>query len=307
MYKGKRQHLLIFIITVVIVILAILVFSMLNFEKSKLPHSLTDTPKPLFTISSGKGNLNHPLSVAISPKGYLYVTDSAAHQIQVFKTNGNYIFSFGQLGTGQGQFDTPYGVAVLPDGSVLISDMLNYRIQQFTQDGLFQKEFLPKSKGIKPGLLIVDNNEVYVSDLGSQQVMVLNFKGEVIRNYQGGMLYPQGLAKINNKLYVADAGNNLVRVYSNGNESITESITGTEGKFQLLRGLAVDNLNRILVVDSMGSQVKFMTDNGELLSAFGTPGSDKNSLQYPAGIAIDRHGKIFIADWANNRVQVWGY
>ena len=307
MLEGKRRYLYLAIAVVLLVFLIIIVFPILKLDKAKLPRKQEDIPKPLFTINNVKSPLNHPLAVAVSKDGKIYVTDSGSNKVQVFKTNGKYLFSFGQPGKAQGQFDTPYGIALLPDGSVLVSDMLNNRIQKFSRNGEFQKVFLPQGKGIKPGILLVDNNEVYVSDLASNQVVVLNLNGEIIRKYFGSMKYPQGLAKINDNLYVADAGNNQIRVYKNEGGQIKESTVRAKGNFQLLRGLTVDNLDRILVVDSIGSQVKFISADGKILGSFGSSGHAGNQFQYPAGIAVDSYGKIYIADWGNNRIQVWGY
>jgi len=41
--------------------------------------------------------------------------------------------------------------------------------------------------------------------------------------------------------------------------------------------------------------------------SYGSAGSDPGKFLYPAGIAIDRTGRIYIADKVNKRVQVWAF
>jgi hypothetical protein len=41
------------------------------------------------------------------------------------------------------------------------------------------------------------------------------------------------------------------------------------------------------------------------LATFGSSGSDPGRLLRPAGVGVDRHGYLFVADWANHRMQVF--
>ncbi|HWJ03398.1 MAG TPA: hypothetical protein VNU93_06925, partial [Verrucomicrobiae bacterium] len=81
-----------------------------------------------------------------------------------------------------------------------------------------------------------------------------------------------------------------------------ESGTG----FTMVRGLALDNLNRLFVSDTMANQVRvFNSESKEIFKLKGsTAGGDLNN---PTSLALDNWGRVFIADRTNNRVQVWGY
>jgi DNA-binding beta-propeller fold protein YncE len=307
---NKKRLYTIVSIAAIAILAVITMFFVAKWDNTILPQSISDIPKPLFTLyGDSKKPLNHPLASAIAADGKIYVSDSGNNQVQVFKANGKYLFAFGQEGKGEGQLNAPYGIATLPDNSVLVSDMQNHRIQQFSAEGKFQKIFLDASKGIKPGILLLDKNELYVSDLANHQVVVMNFKGETLRTYHDGMNFPQGLALLNGKLLVADAGNSVLRFVVPSGEG-TMALNGTEdGKkpFNLLRGVAVDNLHRILAVDSLASEIRCISEDGKSLFTIGSQGGGKEQLQYPAGVTIDKRGKIYIADWENNRIQVWGY
>ena len=43
------------------------------------------------------------------------------------------------------------------------------------------------------------------------------------------------------------------------------------------------------------------------LGSFGTQGVGEGAFDYPNGVAVDGRGRIYVADSANDRVQVWSY
>jgi sugar lactone lactonase YvrE len=45
----------------------------------------------------------------------------------------------------------------------------------------------------------------------------------------------------------------------------------------------------------------------EYLGSFGTPGVANGTFAYPNGIAVDARGRLYVADSANDRVQLWSY
>jgi len=55
---------------------------------------------------------NHPFDVAVNSLGWIYVSDSWNHRIQVFSPEGHFISCFGKYGHGQGQFEFPRGIAI---------------------------------------------------------------------------------------------------------------------------------------------------------------------------------------------------
>ncbi len=72
-------------------------------------------------------------SVAIGPKGNIFVADFYNDRIQKFAPDGTFLTSFGQRGNGKGELRYPIAVAVADDGSVFVADYGNNRIQKWRQ------------------------------------------------------------------------------------------------------------------------------------------------------------------------------
>ncbi len=85
---------------------------------------------------------NQPTDVAWDSKGNSYFSDGYVNS-RVGKANakGEWVASWGSLGSGPGQFDTPHGIAVSPADEIYVADRGNRRIQVFTTEGKYIREF----------------------------------------------------------------------------------------------------------------------------------------------------------------------
>ena len=85
---------------------------------------------------------NQPTDVAWDSQGNSYFSDGYVNS-RVGKANarGEWVASWGSLGSGPGQFDTPHGIAVGPKDEVFVADRGNRRIQVFDPSGKFLRQF----------------------------------------------------------------------------------------------------------------------------------------------------------------------
>lgn len=275
---------------------------------------LTTSPQILYSIYQGKGRFSRPIFLT-AKGGKIYVSNNSLHNVEVLSDTGKAINSFGGAGSAQGQLFFPYGIGILPNGNILVSETGNLRIQEFTQKGQFVQTFLGETNKIglgKPGPLFVDSmGRIYIGDLSGHQVIILNKNRKVIRKIKG-IQYPHGLSvdEQNNKLYVADSGKAAVKVFdlAEGDDGYDLIETWKPGsRFSMIRGMATDKYGRLYVVDTLSCSVRVFDKNGEYLFSFGQQGFKDGEFLYPNGIFVDSTGKIYIADWGNDRVQVWGY
>ena len=183
----------------------------------------------------------------------------------MFSSEGRLLFSFGEKGTGDGQFDRPCGVTYDRDDNLLVADSSNKRIEQFSRTGPFMRTF--------------------------------GTKGEL-----GGKLsWPHGIfTSPEGDFIVADYGNKHVVVFS------------PEGRVLLtLHGDQLDPVhcvshgNRYFVSDFNGHCIKVFSDQGDFLYQFGRRGRGNGDFNLPAGLAVDKSGRLVVCDSYNHRIQLF--
>jgi hypothetical protein len=125
---------------------------------------------------------------------------------------------------------------------------------------------------------------------------------------------PSGLAVDSaNNVYIADAGNNVIREIS-GQTGIVTTVPFTLGVLSSPRGVAVDASGNLYIADTGNHVIReimpFTAATSTLAGISGTPGSTGNNglataatLNSPAGLALDSAGNIYIADTGNNVIR----
>jgi len=86
-----------------------------------------------------------------------------------------------------------------------------------------------------------------------------------------------------------------------------------EGNLGLPRGLGTDGAGHVFVMDTSGQagfvykQFQPGQDRPEYVGTFGSQGVSNGEFLYPTGLAVDGRGRLFVADTANDRIQLWNY
>ena len=135
---------------------------------------------------------------------------------------------------------------------------------------------------------------------------------------------PYGLATdLSGNLYIADLGNNRVRRIAQDGTIATVAGGGSEAaapdgspatSVPLLtpRNLATDAAGSLYISEFSGHRVRKVTIDGKIWTAAGTGiagywgdgGLAANAqLAFPAGLAVDRNGNLYIADSQNQRIR----
>ena len=110
------------------------------------------------------GQFKIPGSLAISPDGYLYVSDTHNWRIQKLTLEGKPVWMKGTPGYTLGQFGRPRGVRVAPDGIVYVVDGATELVQMYDGDGNVLMRFagpgnMPGALGL-PSTLTIDKTSL---------------------------------------------------------------------------------------------------------------------------------------------------
>jgi DNA-binding beta-propeller fold protein YncE len=278
--------------------------------------------------SSQKPNQPPGGGIAVSGE-HVYVADSGNDRIERFNLEGGEAMAWGSLGSGPGQFSYPRGVAA-NESEVIVTDDDNHRIERFTPEGAFEDEAGsqgdgPGQFGFPYGVALDAAGDVYVADDSNDRVVKLTpqltFAGAWggLGTKPGDLGFPRSLAADPaGDTYVADTANDRIEVFNPVGEYLrTIGLPGRgAGPLTAPRGVAVDPTGRLLVSDTVDNRIEVFSAESYAFSEQWslTPGvvssagvAPSTGLASPAGIAVDPHGPVYVADEGNSRiVRLWG-
>lgn len=166
------------------------------------------------------GRFKIPNSIAISPDGFVYVSDTHNWRIQKLTRTGESVWVKGTPGYFLGQFGRPRGIRVGPDGIVYVVDGATEIVQMFDADGRTLMRF--GGPGDAPGALGLP------SSLAADVSSISLFQKHIHPDF-----------KVDYLLFVANQfGNHLISVYAFGDfppgyvmsESLIQSLPEPENK-----------------------------------------------------------------------------
>lgn len=277
-----------------------------------LPRAIGDRPSYLYSLTGGeRAALEQPVAVAVSEeKELVYVADVGTDRVCVFdKNSGRYLYSIGERGKGAGKFNYPYGLAVFSDGRLWVSDPENFTVQEFDAKGRYLRTIGVADYGIKPGLMCLgQDGKVYISDLARHGIVVFDARGRYMGEIDAALTHPQGiLADSGGYLWVVDEGQCQIKKITG--KKVVRSVTVPGGALPtgMVKGLAADNLGRLMVTQPFANRVLVYDGRGRLLFTFGQSEGPEEGLNLPVGITVDEDGRIYVANRGDGRVAVWGY
>jgi NHL repeat len=106
-------------------------------------------------------HLNRPTDVAITPGGQIFVADGYGNnRIVHFNDHGQFVGTWGSLGSAPGQFSLPHSIAVDSRGRLFVADRNNARVQVFNQAGQFLDEW--RDLLVPWHIVINERDEIFV-------------------------------------------------------------------------------------------------------------------------------------------------
>ncbi len=226
------------------------------------------------------GEFSAPIGVAIGPAGDVYVTDSGNNRIQRFRPDGTFVATWGEVGEDLGHLDRPMHAVFGPDGYLYVAEYINDRIQIFAADGEVIRAL--GTSGSTPGaffdapggVAVAPNRDLFVADFYNHRAQRLEASGGVIgtlgtsgRVSSGALHYPTDIAILSDgDVVVADAYNNRIQIF------------GPDGSFRRKWG-------------------------GPL--GLGIPGMWPGWFRVATGVAVGPADRVYVADFYNNRIQVF--
>ena len=253
--------------------------------------------------------LCYPSGLALDSSGNLYIADSDSNRVRKVTPSG-VISTIAGDGVGGSRGDggpatsaelySPLGVAVDSTGNVYIADFYNERIR------------------------MVSAATGNISTIAGNGVQGYGGDGGPAVNAQ---LYGPASVKIDSSgnLYIADAYNSRIRMVNvstglistiagNGNYGFSgDGGPATSAQLYQPFGLAIDSAGNLYISDNLNQRIRMVTAATGIISTiagngtahYGGDGGRATSaeLQYPADLALDNKGYVYVADGGNNRIR----
>lgn len=268
----------------------------------------------------GPGQFEYVESFAFTGDGKILVTDAKTAWVQVFdKKTGAYLSRFGGKGNGNDNFVKPEAIAVADDGRIYVGDNETGAIKIFGSDYRHLKTF--SEKGTEPGQNYksefpdIRNGLLYLPEEGDHRVSAFDLNGTFKFVFgtegtgDGQFQKPVSLRfKDDNVMYVTDHNNHRLQVFSKDGKFV-KSI-GTKGpgpnQFDGPSGIDFDTKGNYYVGEKGNARVSVYDKNDKYVDSYGSEGSGNGQFGNIHGVLVDKtNGWVYVADTANNRVQVF--
>jgi sugar lactone lactonase YvrE len=206
----------------------------------------------------------------------------------------------------------PTRVHLNSKGEIFALDRKNRRIVRLTAAGVFNGNLNPTglpSPAYVPRSFCIDRSDaIYVLDIFSARVLVLNAEGQYLaqKNFPEDYGFISDLT-VDTKGTVFLIDSIKAAVYSAGKDSGKFSPLAQNLKeyMRFPSAITTDKRGHIYLVDRNGSRVIILGPDGSFLGRLSAMGWKEGLLNYPSQLCINSSGEIFVADTNNNRIQVF--
>ena len=252
--------------------------------------------------SSKKGSNSgeiYPFGVTVDDKSNnIFVADYESNRVQVFDSNGKYLYKFGD--NEPGKMNRPRGIVIHED-KVYVSQWDGKRVNVYDVKGNYIDQFgnhdiESQTINIPTGLAVSHKNgDIYVCDLNKDVVFVYTNELKYKVSFGKSNLFsPRDIKLTQDRIYVLDGGNPCIHIF-NTDHSYSHSIVsrGSDGQVGYSLFFTLDIEGNILISDNERHLISVFTHEGELIHEIGE-GSD--IFYYPFGIVIDRMNRIIVVD-----------
>ncbi|MEW6296631.1 MAG: peptidyl-alpha-hydroxyglycine alpha-amidating lyase family protein [Thermodesulfobacteriota bacterium] len=175
------------------------------------------------------------------------------------------------------------------------------------------------------GVATDSQDRVYAFNRGAHPVIVFDRDGKFLTAWgEGVFTNPHGIfIGPDDRVYCADNFDHTVRIFTpdgtllhtlgekhrpsdTGFKAWETPVQRAAGPFNMVTNVALAPDGNLYVADGYGNaRVHVFSPAGALLFSWGEPGTGPGQFRLPHAIAVDRRGRVYVADRENSRIQVF--
>jgi DNA-binding beta-propeller fold protein YncE len=284
------------------------------------------------TAGTGDGQFIEPFFIAVDDSGNVWVGDQLGretHRMQKFDADGRFLAKWTKK--VMRPYPINYKGAMAVDSSGNSYYAFESRIEKYNAEGdlisTYGREGFSKDKLGKVWAVCVDKAGcLYVTGPADPCASSLNANGSIRKFDADGKLvsrwtaestegkeqYPNGPITVDGagNIYASRWGGPWVTKLTSEGRPVTKFRIAAprEGRFGILGGVAADRSGRVYAVDSVDADwgipsIKQFDPNGRFLTLWEVPEEAKDKFKYPAFIAVDGSGNMYVTDKSSHCVH----
>jgi len=259
-----------------------------------------------------KGDFIKPRAMALDQDGNIVTVDFRA-MLQTFTPDGELTAAWQ---TPEHKIGRPSGLCVDGQGRVLVADSHYHQVLVYDKAGTLLKKYggdtgdapLVGMFGYIGDVAVDSKGFIYIAEAQQhERITKITEEGKVVAQWGERGPAPGQFQRIrslfidkNDVLYAADACNHRVQVFDADGKFLREF---GHDLLQYPYDVVVGDQGDIYVCEWGSSRIRRFRNDGALVGTWGEPGRMPGQLGNPWAIALDRKGRLLIADSDNHRVQ----
>jgi DNA-binding beta-propeller fold protein YncE len=185
-----------------------------------------DLKGTLLMVLGRAGDVGKPVALAADhARGWIYVADTAGHQVKVFTTLGNLVATLGDPSNPDQDFRFPAAITVDKNGRLYVLDSRGKRVYVYDPERKFVQRFSlrggTEGSPVQPrGIAVDSEGYIYVTDIFSNNVLIYDRDGALVQSWGrtgstiGDFWSPMGIFIDKRDLvYIADQMNSRIQVF----------------------------------------------------------------------------------------------
>ena len=258
----------------------------------------------------------------------------------VDKNDGSYTVSFIPSEAGQQNVSVRINGEKLLEAPLLFIKERSFKPVRFIGGGITDGKKLTFPWGVT----VNNSNEIFVSDMSNNRIVVLNENGELIRSFGHNLVNdPTGISiDREGRTFVVSRGNDKICLFNPHGKFVR--VVNDDGSLNGSRGISLDSQGNAIVCDTGNKCVRIFSPDGkvyktvgigrlqfpydclccenkifvsdreaDVLKVYNSNGGflyeigkhGEGKLNSPTGIALDKTGHLLVCSKGNHRVQVY--
>ena len=257
------------------------------------------------------GGFKQPEGVASNEKSLLIVGDTGNDRLVRY--------NFQELSLKAGteikiqELSNPIRIQINSAGEIFALDGKKRRVVRLTPEGAFKgyvdPEGVPSPSSYVPRSFKIDrSNNIYILDIFSSRVLVLNPQGK----YQRQIPFPKDYGffsdlAVDSKgtLLLVDCVKAMVFSAAKDSDSFSPLTKNLREYLNFPTSITTDHRGTVYIVDENGGGIVILGQDGSYQGRQLNMGWNEGLLYFPSQMCVNEKGEVFIADRGNSRVQIF--